>query len=51
MNVKEFRIGNFINTGIVLTPVRLASISNDCPFIKMGEPIKLTIDWLLKFGF
>jgi hypothetical protein len=51
MEVKELRIGNYIDTGLGLQAAVpnlfscLDSIENDC------KPILLTVGWLDKFGF
>lgn len=52
MNAKDLRIGNFVNDENGITQIQLGDFYNmeidrNCPY----NPIPLTEEWLLKFGF
>ncbi len=52
MKANELRIGNYVNFGIVNEPIKLTGgIDSENSTIIMAQPIPLTEEWLLKFGF
>lgn len=56
MTAQEFRIGNIVNQGIILslgtTRVAIDNTPNISHWLyKAVEPIPLTEEWLIKFGF
>ena len=51
MKASNLRIGNYVNFGIVNEPIKVLSINPSSTTIEMAQPIPLTEEWLLKFGF
>lgn len=51
MEAKELRIGNIVNFGLVSEPIKITKVNPDSVNILMAEPIPLTEEWLLRFGF
>lgn len=47
MNAQELRIGNYISNGVL--PIKAGY--DQVRFAEIFEPIPLTEEWLLKFGF
>lgn len=48
MNIKELRIGNFVNLNGKPTEFEIMDFNLDPSFI---SPIKITEEWLFRFGF
>jgi len=51
MDANQLRIGNLVYFGIVKEPIKILSINPNSSTIEMAEPIPLSEEWLLKFGF
>lgn len=58
MEAKELRIGNLLNhnNGFVVGPftvnsIHISDLEKDNAYAKEYEPIPLTEEWLIKFGF
>ena len=58
MNIKEFRIGNLLQENNTKEIIEVLKLSKDELFLSgnfkrewQAEPIPLTEEWLLKFGF
>lgn len=54
MTVQELRIGNYIDTGVFHLPMYRGNYMMEANWFKYSDkfnPIPLTEEWLLKFGF
>ena len=51
MKAEELRIGNHVQFIVTKEPMRVLKIQPQSDFLYMIEPIPLTEEWLLKFGF